>query len=92
MGKAREFEAAKIYEQLVTRRTRFRSDGKVRTGTSLEITALSAVAAALRGNIESADLLLHMHDHSVRYGDFKAEVKVVCKPAKPKRGKSTLGR
>ena len=81
MQKKRKLEAAKIFEQLVNRKTQFRSGGKVRTGRSLEITALSAIAAAVKGSIESVELLLHMHDHSVRYGDFKAETEVVSKPA-----------
>lgn len=73
MAKKESLEAAPIYERFVNKKTNFSTGSKKQSGTRLEITVLSAIPAALNGDIAAAELVLYMHAYSRKYGDFKAE-------------------
>lgn len=71
---AKTLRASAIFAGLMNSYVEFNDGKRVRRSRRLEATARGFAVKAVKGDVDSAEMLLQMHAHSHMYGDMKEKI------------------
>jgi hypothetical protein len=69
----KELPAGKMFLGVINARVEFQEGGKRTRASRFEVMVRHHAAAAVKGDVTAAEMLLKLHQHSKTHGDIKAE-------------------